>query len=797
MDLIVSLKELADSNAGGKAAGLKVLIDLGLQVPDGFVLIHPAHATLDEPLIRSHLHRLGDGPKAVRSSAMSEDGTSATFAGQFETFLGLETFEEILGGIRKCIGAADSARIKSYTENIKKDSDTRISVIVQNMVPAKSAGVIFSVNPVNQRRDMIMINAVAGLGEALVSGQRDAHHYELYRSGSNIAAEAGKNGHLLNPALLKELHSVTLKVEAHYNHPVDLEWAVDHDNHLHWLQVRPVTTLDSVHYNELDTVKGAGTDVWTLGNIGEMMPGVVTPLTYSVSAEAIDYGMTMLADKVRAFRLRDRTTPRYIQMFYNRLFINMSSLMDYPKHVWMNKAGDVQFALCGKTIPELTASAEVNLPVRVVNFIRQVINTSRGGKHLRAMVSLEAGFTVDESLPVAELHAALVKARHDLGVGFGHHLGTSAQSGTLYSAFLRIMTSDKRAPGPEDHHIATMMLLNIPEIESADAVKSLEKFAMLIIGNRQFASQFTGTSTEAALEMIISNSSPEITKQFHRFLERHGHRCVRESELREKTWADDPVRLIHSLRTRVRAGEICHEHTGNNIDTKQALSHLPPVKRLILQNLVPVARRAVANREITKALSIKMVDKMRKGYNALSRKLVEQGLLADTDQVFFLTHEELGLLITGREGNWTMVADKRRAILSEMENLEFDEVNFGIPEPLNRQEEFVAADGQLKGIPVSRGVAEGPARIVNSLAEADKLRQGEIMVASFTDIGWTPYFSIIAGLITEIGSPLSHGAVVAREYGIPAVVGAKGAKSFLKNGDRIRLDGDKGIVEII
>jgi pyruvate,water dikinase len=176
--------------------------------------------------------------------------------------------------------------------------------------------------------------------------------------------------------------------------------------------------------------------------------------------------------------------------------------------------------------------------------------------------------------------------------------------------------------------------------------------------------------------------------------------------------------------------------------------------------------------------------------------MAQAGLLDDIDQVFFLTHEELGHLLKDHDPAWRARADKRRSIFPELDKLVFEEVSFGIPEPLEHEVQIEITEGQLKGIPVSSGLIEGPVRVVNSLGDAQKLQPGEIMVAAFTDIGWTPYFSIIAGLITEIGSPLSHGAVVAREYGIPAVVGAKGARKFLKNGDIVRLNGNNGIIEI-
>ena len=772
-------------------------MNLGLRVPDAFVIVQPAIGQVNEDLLRSFLLKLGGGPKAVRSSAVSEDGIAASFAGQFETFLDLNSFEDIREAIRKCIVAAGARRVKSYSGNIIADADLRISVILQNMVEARVAGVVFSVNPVNNRRDKIMVNAIAGKGEALVSGMKDAHHYEVFRSGSNIGLEVGKNGQLLDEKHLKEIIDGALHAENHINHAVDLEWAIDHNGMLHWLQVRPVTALDEVHYNELDTVKGKSDEIWTLGNIGEMMPGVATPLTYSVSAEAIDYGMTMLADRAGAYNLKDRTSPRYIQMFYNRLFINMSHMMDYPKKVWLNKSSDVQFALSGKVFPGIEAKPEVIWPVRVINFFRQILNTARAGKHLESLKKLESGLRIDTGGTMQQLYDSLEMAIGQLGIGFGHHLGASAQSGTLYSAFMRIMTGDKRLPNASDHHIATMLLLDIPEIESADAVKSLERFATTIRDDKGFSSRFIHASPTEALQILTHEAPVEITNLFNAFIERHGHRCVRESELREKTWEENPQQLIRTLQTRVRMGDVKHVKHDAPSEIREALAHLPFIKRRILLTMIPTARKAVARRETTKAYSIKMVSTVRKGYRILAKQMAGAGLIDDTDQIYFLTHEEIGKLILDHDPAWRQKANKRRNILPDLDNLVFEEISFGIPEPLEQDVNIEITEGQLKGTPVSSGLVEGRARIIHTLAEAEMLLEGEIMVASFTDIGWTPYFSIIAGLITEIGSPLSHGAVVAREYGIPAVVGAKGAKKFLKDGDMVRLNGNMGIIEKI
>jgi pyruvate,water dikinase len=793
--MIKFLHEITTEEVGGKARGLKTLQELGLNVPDAFVIIHPESRAIDETLLKKSLARLGEGPKAVRSSAVSEDGIVASFAGQFETYLHLSTFPEIRDAIKKCVTAAKSDRVRDYASKVINDADLRISVILQNMVNARVAGVIFSANPVNNRRDKMLINVVEGHGESLVSGQRDAIHYEIFRSGSNVEAQVKKQGGLLTESQLYEIIEGARRAEKHHGMPVDLEFAIDEQGILNWLQVRPVTTMSEVHFNELDTVQGESSDIWTLGNIGEMMPGTATPLTYSVSAEAIDYGMTVLADSAGAFSLQKRNGPRYIQMFYNRLFINMTNMMDYPKNIWLNKKEDVLAALSTKEVPGIEFEYESAFPLRVFNFYRQISTTARAGKTLKKLKKLAQGFTIDTTGSLAVVHGRLGRARFLLGVGFGHHLITSAQSGTLYSAFIRILTNDKRQPTAADHHTATVLLRDIPEIESADAVKSLEKFALMIREAGTFSEKFIASPPPVALKLLKEEAPKEIRRFFDTFLERHGHRCVRESELREKPWDQEPVKLIQILQTKVRIGDFRHTPQDHKKDISEALRHVTIIKRTILKSLIPSSRKAVARREISKAYSIKMVSIVRKAYLELASRMVRESLLDDIDQIYFLTHEEIGELIAGRDPKWKARASRRREVFPESDKLQFDEVCYGIPEPIEEEPEITIGEGQLKGTPVSNGIVEARVRIIQTLEDADRLKEGEIMVASFTDIGWTPYFSVISGLITEIGSPLSHGAVVAREYGIPAVVGVKGAKKILLDGDLVRLDGDLGVIE--
>ncbi len=795
--MIRFISEITDEEIGGKARGLKILRDLGLNVPDAFVIVHPTLQSLEHLPLEKSITLLGNGPKAVRSSAVSEDGVNASFAGQFETYLHLNGIPAIKDAIIKCIEASRSDRVREYVTNLSEDADIRISVILQNMVNAKVAGVVFTADPVTGRRDQVIINAVKGHGEDLVSGTKDAIHYKIYHSGSNISDQVKKQGGLLSSDHIREILDASLKAQAHLGYPVDLEWAIDEEDQIQWLQVRPVTTLPEVHYNELDTVTGSSNDTWTLGNIGEMMPGVVTPLTYSVSFHAVDYGMTVWAEAAGAYSLKKYKSFRYIQMFYNRLFINMTNMMDYPRNVWLNKAENVQFAVIGKVIDIPDVKFTSNFPLRVMHFIKQMISLSWTKKNVRRLLFLADNYKVTQTGDLEKDYKALDDAREVLKEAFGHHIIASSQSGTLYSALMGILTSNKRLPTSEDHHIATLLLTDIPDIESADAVKSLDLFASLIQSEKRFAGIFITATPAEALRLLTQDSPPEVIRAYKTFIERHGHRCVREAELHEMPWEENPLQLVQMLQTRLRSGEKIHHPEAIIKKTKEILAGLKQWQKIVIKSFLGSARISVSRREITKSASIKVLHKIRTAWQHYAEILVKEGLLDDADQVYYLTHEEIGLMIRDHSPSWRNKAGKRRELLPQTAALQFAEVCQGIPEPIEEDQEIVILDTQLRGIPVSSGVVQAKVRIVNTLEDAAMLQAGEIMVASFTDIGWSPYFSIVSGLITEIGSPLSHGAVVAREYGIPAVVGAKGAKKFLKNADVVKLDGDKGIVEII
>ena len=224
---------------------------------------------------------------------------------------------------------------------------------------------------------------------------------------------------------------------------------------------------------------------------------------------------------------------------------------------------------------------------------------------------------------------------------------------------------------------------------------------------------------------------------------------------------------------------------------------MPATGSLILRWLLSYSRNAVRRREKTKSMLVEVTNRFKHAYRRLAGMLAAESLLPDEDCIFFLTHEELGRLVRLRDASISAKAPLRRRVFERQQTLEFPLVFVGAPEPLEAGCGAPQGEETLSGKPVSRGIVEGTARVVRTLKEASALRPGEILIAPVTDVGWTPYFNIIAGLATDVGSVISHGAVVAREYGLPAVVDLKTATRAFKTGDRVILDGDRGILRKI
>lgn len=780
----IPLESISDEAVGGKAEGLVRLLEYGFEVPSGFVVIGARPGCLPADL-DEHYARIGAGKVAVRSSAIGEDSGEASFAGQYETVLNVEGRDALRAAIEDCLRSLGNARALAYRDEKTERHEARMNIVVQQMVDARAAGVIFTAHPVNARRDRVVVDAVAGLGEALVSGHATPDHWLLGRDGSVLRSELRGDEPILSNGELTLLLDGALRAEERYGVPLDMEWAIDQAGELRWLQARPITQLPA-DPNELDT-KPKPSDVYTWCNIGEMMPGAVTPLTFSVTGRGIDLGMQW------AYRRMGANVPqsegfRYVGMYFGHLFLNLSNLSELASAVAGSSKSQMCIALCGRDIEELAEPEPEPAWRRAINGARYFSLLVTARKHRDDLDELVASLNLPKLGTARQLYRSIDESLPQMWRAYELHLLSSSSSGALSPILLGILAKGGE-PTQEHHAEVADMLAGAKNVESADIAEGVERIVDMLVEREGAEEAFVEADPEAALAWLCSSEAGEASSEFGRYLDRHGHRAVRELELRQKEWAVDPAPLISSLQSGLRARlEFGTRHRPEARPRATSQDH--PV----LRRLLPFAHAAIRTREHTKSGLVAVTTVFKHAYRALGSRMAEEGRLPDQDAVFFLTHQELGELLRGRRELSELAVLRRRVIDYQMP-LHFPEVFRNRPEPLGF-EPVASDDGALLGKPVSRGKVTGRARVVETLEEAAELQAGEILIAPITDVGWTPYFSLIAGLATDVGSAVSHGAVVAREYGLPAVVNLRVATQRIQTGDLVTLDGDLGTLTL-
>ena len=361
---ILELRQVVDPAVGGKAYGLARLLEMQLAVPPAFVI---RHARVGQPPgdLETHYRALGAGKVAVRSSALGEDGSDASFAGQYDTVLNVEGLDQLQLAIDSCAASVASARANSYQRDQSDGEPLIMNVIVQRMVDARVAGVVFTADPVSARRDLLIIDAVAGLGEALVSGEATPDHYAVHIGGAIVRRQLVGEKALLSDGEIAAIADQARAAASHERQPLDLEWAIDNDGTLFWLQARPITTLPA-DLNEFDTALPRADDVLTISNVSEMMPGAVCPLTGTFTGWGIDYGLQYMQVAVGARQHIERDWQVTAQA-YGHLFLNLTGNVVMSAAVLGSSADQTAQTLCGRIVPELKEFPPLPLWRRLVN----------------------------------------------------------------------------------------------------------------------------------------------------------------------------------------------------------------------------------------------------------------------------------------------------------------------------------------------------------------------------------------------------------------------------------------------
>lgn len=792
---VVEFDEVADDRYGGKAAGLAELRRLGLDVPRGFVIADASDDLVVVDLSRwfDRMADAGATPVAVRSSAAGEDGEDHSFAGQYDTVLGVDSAARFVDAVRTCVASVDSGRAASYRAGT---TPTPMHLVVQQMVDARAAGVVFTADPTSGRRDLMVIDAVAGLGEALVDGSASPDHLVLDSGGGVAVREYDDDEGVLSPEEIAAIRSGALRAQQHWGRPMDLEWAIDRAGRLWWLQARPITTLPA-DLGEMDSPLAGEDHVYTRCNIGEMMPGAFCPLTASVSGFAIDYAMQAIQVVARAQASYDQPWLQ-VGYFSGHMFLNLTEGTALSSGIVGNSLEQFSTSICGRVVEELVPKPPKPFLRRLGNTIRLSSHALSAGPAIRRLEGQIAAWRVptseDPRLVMEQLEAG-VEQYCDVTLTHVRSSSRAAVAANILESVL--MKQAVKAGRSEDsgRTDAARLMAGASEVESAVMLEQLDSVVRAIAADPPAAEGFLAADPGDAVTTLRASTNAA-GERLRGFLARHGHRGYRELCMRDASWAEDPEGLGAMMQVMVRSAQVSPERIGSAADAGVDEPGSP-----VIRLLARFAQEGARGREETKAKMALMAHALKRGYRHLGEVLAAAGRLPDADLVFFFDRAELARIVgagdtegAGEIGDLVRSALKRREALAFQDVLEFPDVSVGRPVPLIARPPREAAGGEIIGRPASRGSVEGVVRVARSIVDAREVQPGEILVAPVTDVGWTPYFTVIAALVTDIGSSVSHGAVVAREYGLPCVVNTLVATQTLRTGDRVRVDGDRGVV---
>ncbi len=824
MALVVSLTEVGQESlplVGGKGAQLGAMLRAALPVPDGFCVTTEAYQTGMSEELRTAIVRayraMGSPPVAVRSSATAEDLPDASFAGQQDTYLNVCGDEAVIAAVRDCWKSMFTERAVAYRRDRKiPDASVAMAVVVQRMVAADAAGVLFTVHPVSGAIDELVIEAALGLGDKVVSAQVTPDRYRLKRRPPHpmIEREGEQTAALLSP-MLGEIAELGLSCERLLGRAADVEWTVA-GGRVFLLQARTVTAAGSrapvVRFGSRFNAEFAKNHLmfWGNYNMRDTMPFPHTPFSWSFWNYLVmpcflkGAGFIEHANECEAL-------PAIGDLVDGRAYFNMnfwSALFPPTRFPRLS----MHFArMLDAELPEvlepINASGELapmKLPFSSWQGVRAIFRVWSKSDPKQAWQDLE--FCRREVDEFSRTDMRLLN--EEQVIALVQHFATENLPRTLFPLLASfpslpasaLLTWCLQRWGLE--RLLPQLISGLgrnPTVETALAIWDLAQKADGEV-RRVFASEEVSRIPEV---LAKTESGRKFLGHMAEFLKEHGHRAVREFDFSCPRWRDDPTFVYESVRNYLshppeQATPRQHyehqqkEHAAAKEELSRALEW-HPLRRLLTRKLVRVIEERLPLREAFKFYTLYGAAHARDLLLEVARRLVGRGLLDKPDDYFFLSIPEIEKLSTGQlEKAWVaeQVVIRRRELAQNMR----------IDPPL-----IVRSDGKpvvraapagqhLRGTGASAGLVRGPARVLFDPTDGARLHTGEILVAKFTDPSWTPLFLTAAGLIMEVGGIVSHGAIVAREYGIPAVVGVKDATRLLRQGDMVEVNGSTGEV---
>ena len=780
--------------------------------------------------------RLGpDVPVAVRSSATAEDLPHASFAGQQDTFLNVVGPDATLQAVRRCWASLWTDRAVTYRASNGIDPRTvALAVVIQRMVDTAVAGVLFTANPVTGRRGHAVIDASPGLGEAVVSGSVNPDHFVIDSASDAIlerrlgdkrimvrAQPGGGTERVEQPGAagdacvtddqVRALAALGVRVEAHYGAPQDIEWAIDAGGRLWLTQARPITTL----YPLPASAPSPGDDlrVYFCFSVAQGLYRPITPMGlagFRILASA--------ASEVLGFPVAEPLAgpTRYAEAG-QRLFADLTGVLRSPAgRELMPRVLDFMEARSAVVLRGLIADPRLSLNRSWLSFVRRGLRIAvRFRIPVTAVRALarpddfhdhaeQIGVDLAKRLAVTDTATAAERLRRVEEILFGECISMVPRIMPGPGAGLAMLGIAGKMLGEDARSEDLQTVLRaLPRNVTTEMDLALWDLAGRIRADRDAAAVFRDVSPDQLADDFRAGVLPPVVQNgLSAFLRHYGHRAVAEIDIGIPRWSDDPRHIFGVITNYLRLEDASlapdalfargAAEAAAMIDTLAARAQRRGrLRGRAVRFALSRARALAGARELPKFYLILAVAAVRRQLVLVGAELAARGRLAAKDDVFFVDLKEAAAGLAGRDLR-ELIPPRRAAYDLELRRRHVPRVMLSDgTEP--EAESGAAKDGALVGTPASAGTVTAAARVIFDPIGAH-LEPGEILVAPSTDPGWTPLFLTAGGLVMEMGGANSHGAVVAREYGIPAVVGVPHATARIATGQRITVDGGRGTV---
>lgn len=837
--------------AGGKAHNLYRVMELGLRVPEGFVITTEAfEAHLEEndlakrihestrihdlivnttlsPELRELLHSAAEelldrGPVVVRSSAIGEDSERASFAGQLDSFLYVRTFAELEKALLKCWASCWSERAIAYRAAQRMEVGG-MGVVVQTQVDALAAGVLFT----RTAEGIILVEHTPGLGDALVAGAIDPGRFVLQRSGAGLMVlSAGEHpvknieNLLFSRSRLAELGELATVLEEGLGGPQDVEWAIDRSGLLYIVQSRPITAIPTVNAETGSPVR------WSDANVNENFPTPISPFLYSIASAGYAHYFRNLA---RAFGLSktriaamDDALRHIIGVHGARMYYNLTNIHTVLR---MTPCGDALVAAFNNFVGAggsfgAAARTKASRAREVVELAVIAIKVTWLYLFLgRRVASFEQ--LIDDFAERTEPHRLAALSLRDLRLLLNElmdircHRWTNASLADAASmvcyAVLRRLVEQANGKGA----LHNTLLKAIPQLVSGQPVQELWELSRTVRSDAALRTLFESDSTSVVNQIDVNPEFASFRVQFEKYLQRWGFRCSAELMLTVPSFQEEPALLIDIIRAYATrdcespAAALSRQLAEREQETRSLMRRLRWHRAAVLRIVLRWTQAAISYRERARLKQALLYSRCRRLALALGNQFVTRGHLAERDDVFWLTVSEVDELAAGRAMFPHHVQE-----LAAMRKRAHEELaathpmnDFTLPEggylPLGenitppQKDHGNSGTHTLQGVGACGGRVTGRAVVLSDASEAGKLAAADILVTRQTDPGWASVFFLIKGLVIERGGMLSHGAIVAREFGIPCVVGVQHATRELLHAGQIEVDGDQGKVNVL